>query len=246
MAFLVGGGRNSEEGRGARGRVSRAATLASRLHAMQKQLNARSYAVLRLNGSGFPSARKLSCALESAAPAAGSWVQDVVTAYGPTLLEHLDSSLLPVLWNGAGDHQVAETSDFARFTRRLSGGNLPFSGIGFPVRLGAQGNGFVLFSGSYLDVASETILDVHGRCCVVMTDLLAAEEKRILPSETLNDREIACLQMAGDGFISEEIAEKMGLSVHTVNAYLGVATTKLDSVNRIQAIAKAIRLGYIS
>jgi DNA-binding CsgD family transcriptional regulator len=38
----------------------------------------------------------------------------------------------------------------------------------------------------------------------------------------------------------------MGLSVHTVNAYLGTATTKLDAVNRIQAIAKAIRLGYIT
>ena len=31
-----------------------------------------------------------------------------------------------------------------------------------------------------------------------------------------------------------------------VDAYLGTATTKLDAVNRIQAIAKAIRLGYIT
>ncbi len=90
------------------------------------------------------------------------------------------------------------------------------------------------------------IIDLHGRSCQVMTDLLAADERRMLPAESLSDREIGCLQMAGDGYISEEIAEKMGLSVHTVNAYLGAATTKLDSVNRIQAIAKAIRLGYIS
>ena len=80
----------------------------------------------------------------------------------------------------------------------------------------------------------------------IVRDLLASDERRILPAETLSDREIGCLQMAGDGYISEEIAEKLGLSVHTVNAYLGTATTKLDSVNRIQAIAKAIRLGYIS
>lgn len=40
--------------------------------------------------------------------------------------------------------------------------------------------------------------------------------------------------------------DKLGLLAHTVNAYLGSATIKLDSVNRIQAIAKAIRLGYIS
>ena len=78
-----------------------------------------------------------------------------------------------------------------------------------------------------------------------MMDLLALDERKSVPSETLSEREISCLQLAGDGQISEEIAEKLGLSVHTVNAYLGSATIKLDSVNRIQAIAKAIRLGYI-
>jgi len=104
----------------------------------------------------------------------------------------------------------------------------------------------VVFTGSYIDMTSELIIDFHGRSCQIMTDLLACDERRMLPAESLSDREIGCLQMAGDGYISEEIAEKMGLSVHTVNAYLGAATTKLDSVNRIQAIAKAIRLGYIS
>jgi len=76
--------------------------------------------------------------------------------------------------------------------------------------------------------------------------MLAGEERKLAPTASLSEREIACLQMAGDGCISEAIAEKMGLSVHTVNAYLGTATTKLDAVNRIQAIAKAIRLGYIT
>ena len=88
-------------------------------------------------------------------------------------------------------------------------------------------------------------LDMHMRAGHIMIDLLAADEKRLQPAEALNEREIACLQMAGDGCISESIAEKLGLSVHTVNAYLGTATTKLDAVNRVQAIAKAIRLGYI-
>ena len=79
-----------------------------------------------------------------------------------------------------------------------------------------------------------------------MIDLLSLDERRAAAAAALSEREIACLQLAGDGRISDEIAEKLGLSVHTVNAYLGSATIKLDSVNRIQAIAKAIRLGYIS
>ena len=94
--------------------------------------------------------------------------------------------------------------------------------------------------------ASDMIVELHVRSCQIMIDLLSLDERRVAAAEALSEREIACLQLAGDGRISEEIAEKLGLSVHTVNAYLGSATIKLDSVNRIQAIAKAIRLGYIS
>lgn len=248
MTYFLPHGRAGDDARTVRqqARASRAATLVTRLLAMQKQINAKNFAVLRLNGNGLPATRKLSCVLDNWGADTEVMAHELVAAYGGEMLAHLDASLLPVLWNGIGEHQAAETPDFARFTQRLSARILPYSGIALPVRLGAQGNGYVVFMGSYIDVSSEMIIDLHGRSCQIMTDLLAADERRMLPSESLSDREIGCLQMAGDGYISEEIAEKMGLSVHTVNAYLGAATTKLDSVNRIQAIAKAIRLGYIS
>lgn len=129
---------------------------------------------------------------------------------------------------------------------RLTDGLAPFSGMAFPVRLGAIGNGFVVFTGDDLEPASDMIVELHARSCQIMIDLLSLDERRVAAAEALSERELACLQLAGDGRISEEIAEKLGLSVHTVNAYLGSATIKLDSVNQIQAIAKAIRLGYIS
>jgi DNA-binding CsgD family transcriptional regulator len=78
-----------------------------------------------------------------------------------------------------------------------------------------------------------------------MMDLLVLDERKTSSDDMLSGREIACLQLAGDGLVSEEVADRLKLSVHTVNAYLASATVKLDSVNRIQAIAKAIRLGYI-
>ncbi len=127
----------------------------------------------------------------------------------------------------------------------LDGQQLSFEGIAFPVRLGALGNGYVAFAGSAMDLSNDLVIDQHVRSCHVMMDLLAMDERRSIPAESLSEREVACLQLAGDGQISEEIAERLGLSVHTVNAYLGSATIKLDAVNRIQAIAKAIRLGFI-
>ncbi|HTO32766.1 MAG TPA: helix-turn-helix transcriptional regulator [Pararhizobium sp.] len=249
MTYFLPNSRTPDDGKSGRqqaARASRAATLVARLQAMQKQINAKHFAVLRLNGNNLPSARKLTCVIDNWGVMAETAAHELVTTYGADMLAHLDSSLLPVMWNGTGEHQAAEAADFSRFVHRFTPRVLPYSAIAFPVRLGAQGNGYVIFTGSYIDLTSEVIIDLHGRSCHIMTDLLAADERRMAPSETLSDREIGCLQMAGDGCISEEIAEKMGLSVHTVNAYLGAATTKLDSVNRIQAIAKAIRLGYIS
>lgn len=240
------GGRIDDEHKLAKqgNRAARAATLVTRLQAMQRQINAKHFAVLRLSGKGMT--RKLACVLDNWGLSADANAHDLVNAHGEELVAHLDRSLLPILWDGAAEHQAAELSELAPFAYRLQGCKLPYSGIAFPVRLGAQGNGYVVFAGNYVDASAEQVVDLHGRSCMIMTDLLAADEKRMAPAETLSDREIACLQMAGDGHISEEIAERMGLSVHTVNAYLGAATTKLDSVNRIQAIAKAIRLGYIS
>ncbi|QRM54217.1 helix-turn-helix transcriptional regulator [Sinorhizobium sp. BG8] len=226
-------------------KAQRAADFVARLQMMQKIIGAQSFVVLRLSGHGLPSTRRLTCSLHNLGHDAERHVHSLLNAYGTALMTHLDGSLLPLLWEGAGDNQIAEAG-LPHFTARLPDKQVPYSGIAFPVRLGAFGNGYVVFMGSFIDLSSDLIVDTHIKCCQILVDLLSCDEKKLLPAEALSDREIACLQMAGDGCISEAIAEKMGLSVHTVNAYLGTATTKLDAVNRIQAIAKAIRFGYIT
>ena len=223
----------------------RVSDFVSRLQVMQTILGAESFAVLRVAGHGLPSARKLTLSLHNWAVDVDGNARALIEAYGPDMLVHLEASMLPLVWEGAGDHQFVEPGA-EPFTTRLPSGLLPWSGIAFPVRLGAHGNGYVVFAGSFIAPSSDLTVDMHMKSCQVLIDMLAVEEKKLAPSEALSEREIACLQMAGDGCISEAIAEKMGLSVHTVNAYLGTATTKLDAVNRIQAIAKAIRLGYIT
>lgn len=218
-----------------------------KLVSLQRALNARSFAVLKVAGGGMPSKRRLVAEYENWAAALGTGCEPFIAAYGETLINHIESSLLPVLWSAEDSASFAEASDFVPFVVQLESRVLDYSGVAFPVRLGAVGNGYIVFATTgAVDLPGEVILDVHGRCCSVMMDILSLEERRSMPSETLSDREIACLQLAGDGRISEEIAERLKLSVHTVNAYLGSATIKLDSVNRIQAIAKAIRLGDIT
>lgn len=217
-----------------------------RLVAMQRFAHARNFAVLKTNNSGLPSRRKLTCILDNFPSDSDVTPESILEAYRPALIEHLEVSSLPLMWNGRDDAQTAETPDFASFVTRLKGRVLPVCGIALPVRLGSMGNGYTVFAANYLDITSEIIIDLHARSHQVMMDLLLLDERRTAPDEVLGSREITCLQLAGDGMVSEEIAGQLGLSVHTVNAYLASAAVKLDSVNRIQAIAKAIRLGYIA
>jgi DNA-binding CsgD family transcriptional regulator len=226
-------------------RASSRSDIFPKLVAMQKNLKARNFAVYRIAGAGLPNKRKLVCELENWGAGAQESSNQLINGYGDILLDHIELSLLPLIWNGSENTSFADAGEFSPLTRRLDPDVVSFSGIAFPVRLGALGNGYVTFMATVMELASDAIIDQHVRSCQVMMDLLALDERRSVPAETLSEREIACLQLAGDGRISEEIAEKLGLSVHTVNAYLGSATIKLDSVNRIQAIAKAIRLGYI-
>ncbi|MGN7292314.1 transcriptional regulator VisR [Rhizobium sp. SAFR-030] len=230
---------------GAGSRASSRSDIFPKLVTMQKTLHARNFAVLRISGAGLPNKRKLICELDNWGALASEHSSALIEAYGDAFIHHIDLSLLPMTWQSSDAEARSGGGETVPLVRKLEASSLGFSGIAFPVRLGALGNGYVAFSGGPVNIASEIVIDQHVRSFHIMMDLLALDERRTLPSETLSEREIACLQLAGDGQISEEIAERLGLSVHTVNAYLGSATIKMDAVNRIQAIAKAIRLGYI-
>ena len=63
---------------------------------------------------------------------------------------------------------------------------------------------------------------------------------------SLSRREVECLSWASAGKTSVEISGILGLSEYTVNHYLNRATRKLDAVNRVQAVVKAIRAGLLN
>ncbi|EKJ96884.1 LuxR family transcriptional regulator [Bradyrhizobium lupini HPC(L)] len=239
------------EGTGQTGMFYRSPVVTSRsdlfpkLVAMQKLVGARNFVVTKAAASGFPNKKKLTCELENWGMNAAEQSTQFIRAVGDILLDHIETSLLPVIWRNKNAGGFADLPDVPALLRRIENDTLPYAGLALPVRLGTIGNGYIVFCGTNLVLDNEVVIEQHIKCCEIMVDMLALDERKAAPSEALSEREIACLQLAGDGRISEEIAVKLGLSVHTVNAYLGSATIKLDSVNRIQAIAKAIRLGYI-
>jgi DNA-binding CsgD family transcriptional regulator len=72
-------------------------------------------------------------------------------------------------------------------------------------------------------------------------DAYARSQVTEQPLESLSSREIECLRWSAAGKSSDEIAIILDLSPHTVVGYLKSAMRKLDSVNRMQAVARAFR-----
>ncbi|MCW1384697.1 helix-turn-helix transcriptional regulator [Novosphingobium sp. KCTC 2891] len=62
----------------------------------------------------------------------------------------------------------------------------------------------------------------------------------------LSKREVECLRWAAVGKTNAEIGIIMSRSLATIRFHIHNATTKLNAVNRSQAVYKATQLGYIS
>lgn len=217
------------------------ADLYPRLVAMQRAIEATSFAVLSARAETLISPGELSIVMESPPGPEGSQLPDLIGKESVKLLSHLRTSPHPVVLSSGGAQALFAT----RYDSPGEPGISKVGGIAFPVQLGAMGNGYTIFFADKLELGADILIDLHRKSFSIMREVLKLEFSAIAAPESLNAREIECLQLVGNGMKSEAIGEALHLSVHTVNAYLGSATTKLDAVNRIQAIAKAIRIGLI-
>lgn len=228
--------RSADDASGGAGSI---ADLFPRLVTMQRLCGSAAFALLAVQAHTLLKPGQIECAMQSA----GS--QDLVDKFllenSEFLLNHLFSSPCPVIFTPQGAAVFDSSPATVVDTEAGSGINLVF-----PVQLGTMGNGLVVFLDARAMLNNDMLIDLHRKSLTVMREKLRLAFGMTSGSENLNDREIECLQLVGNGMKSEAIGEQLNLSVHTVNAYLGSATTKLNAVNRIQAIAKAIRLGVIA
>jgi LuxR family quorum sensing-dependent transcriptional regulator len=75
---------------------------------------------------------------------------------------------------------------------------------------------------------------------------LQALQARTIDHVELTRREIECLQWAALGKSEWEMSQILGISEHTSEKHLLSAKAKLGAVNRVQAVAEAIRRGFIN
>jgi NarL family two-component system response regulator LiaR len=64
--------------------------------------------------------------------------------------------------------------------------------------------------------------------------------------KTLGDRELEVLRLASNALSNQEIANKLGLSLHTIEAHMRHIFTKLQVSSRTEAMLYALKRGWIS
>lgn len=118
-------------------------------------------------------------------------------------------------------------------------------GACFPVHDMSGGRGGVSFAGLCPVFTRVQMMELMCISQHVFERLAEIRNINVRAIDTLTGREVDCLNWTAAGKTSSEIANILGLSEHTVNHYLNRAAKKLDTVNRTQAVAKALRTGLI-
>ncbi|PTM98409.1 helix-turn-helix transcriptional regulator [Mycoplana dimorpha] len=118
-------------------------------------------------------------------------------------------------------------------------------GAYFPAHNPLGRRGALSFGGDRAALTHMEMAELNGIANLAFTKVTDFRpDDRVAAS--LSRREVECLSWASAGKTSVEISGILGLSEYTVNHYLNRATRKLDAVNRVQAVVKAIRAGLLN
>ncbi|WP_378949073.1 helix-turn-helix transcriptional regulator [Mesorhizobium sp. ANAO-SY3R2] len=227
-----------------RGTTAHAVTLADavkRCRWLAVDLGARDFA-LCLAGSGTDSSRLVPC-FDSDYPGNLAAARLLDGGIGEHLMRHIRQSTAPCWW---ADDAAAETAFSAlTWTSRIKSPASNDRGIAFPVYTDRGQAGLIVFGGPELAPNAASLHDLHGRCFALFDAVARFGIGRTDELPAMSRRELECLKLTSRGHTSEEIAKLLKLSVHTANQYLTQTTQKLNAVNRMHAVAKALRLGLI-
>jgi DNA-binding CsgD family transcriptional regulator len=159
--------------------------------------------------------------------------------------------LAPIVWDAidvGGDCAVQRfLDDAARFGVR--------SGCAVSFRHAAQLRIVVAFDRASSPLSEPDCIDLISRLGQLMVLAAALHDRVLRPrfgtlqrieratASELTSREGACLQMAARGLTSADIGTKLGIAERTVNFHMRNVLRKLEAVNRVEAIAKALAGG---
>jgi DNA-binding CsgD family transcriptional regulator len=173
----------------------------------------------------------------------GALIEDYAAAdlfHRCQIISAVKQTNMPVSLDRAGFDVGPSHGDGIRFDERFGAAGLA-SSFAFSLHDAALRHYFFAFSGSRAALSPSESMHLVYASMQIVEHFVRHAETADQPAERLSNREIECLRWSAAGKSSEEIAIILGLSGHTVASYLKSAMRKLDSVNRMQAVARAFR-----
>jgi DNA-binding CsgD family transcriptional regulator len=176
-----------------------------------------------------------------------NWPQELVEHYPgcdvfhcSRLVSALKYTSMPVFCEGGGFASAAANHESKALTDWFVDRGLRTT-FAFSLHDAALRHYIFAFSGKRAPLSERESMELVYGSMQILEAFVRDRDDGDRPAERLSKREIECLRWSAAGKSSEEIAIILDLSSHTVASYLKSAMRKLDSVNRMQAVARAFR-----
>ena len=179
----------------------------------------------------------------------GEWLERYVARnyvdHDP-VVSHMKQLQAPFQWRDASrsivvDKGSDEVMGDAREFKLRDGLAFPLVTLDGQIVMVSLGGEAVELSGEEFGMVSLASTYAIGRAMQLHT-----KPTNVIDHIVLTARERECLQWAAVGKSEWEISQILGISEHTSEKHLLNAKSKLGAANRVQAVAEAIRRGYIS
>jgi DNA-binding NarL/FixJ family response regulator len=159
-------------------------------------------------------------------------------------------------WLVLGEACDERTIEVATFEARRTGQGTKVAVLGVPddfarcerwIRAGVD----CYLASSSTDKRIMEALDLSDRQDIVVVDIcfqarVASLIRLLEPQVRLSDRELQLLKLAAEGLHSDEMAQGLHLTGHTVEFHFRNIISKMGVRNRTQAVARAVTLGLIT
>lgn len=184
------------------------------------------------------------CAMDPAYPGSSAEAERFVARLPVWLAAMAAASPVPLWWEGP-DGCGPQGIEAVRWAERIDLA-APAGGLALPLSTERGRAGLLVFRGNAMKARADRLPAMQAQCFAlfsVVANTAALDER---PAPSISKRELECLKLTASGHTSEEIGRLLGLSIHTTNQYLTSTTQKLNAVNRVHAVAKALREGLIA
>lgn len=222
-----------------------AATLSDavqKCRALAESIDADGFALFALASAG--ETRRAAPVFDSSFPGILPFTRSLSARRADDFARRIAEAAAPLWWRRAGASPFLGAS-VRCWADEIDSPAAGTSGISLPVSDERGRGGAVVFFGNQMTITESGMCDLHARCFALFGEVARLRAAESTKGQTVSKRELECLRLTANGLTSDEIAASLGLSVHTANQYLTNSAQKLNAMNRIHAVAKALRSGLI-